>query len=421
MRTFNFFFAGTIAAIVSIVAMAPSNSAYAAHARHPSQTRPARHAPASQPAASVPLSSIHVFGDHPAPFALDAKAAMLIDARTGAVLYSYNEHQKMQPASLAKIMTFYLALEALDQKRITLDTQATISEAAWRLSMDESVSRMFLGVGQKVPVQQLLYGLMVSSGNDAAIALAEYLGGSSDGFTTQMNEKARQLGLDETHFANPDGLPAENEYTTASDMVKLGRALLTRFPNATTYTGAREYTFDKITQRNFNTLLFYDPRVNGIKTGHVAEAGFHLVASANAEGMSLISAVMGSTSMEKRRVETKKLLDWAFRTFATAHPDLSKIVPSAMPVYQGVVDSVKIGPASDSYVTVERGKENAVTASYAPKAKYFVAPVAKGDAVGEITVMQDGKPIATIPAVTDAAVARGGFLKRLRDRIRLML
>src|SRR5258708_31321410 len=155
---------------------------------------------AAEEAPAMALSQIHVYGDRPAPFALDAKAAMMIDANTGAVLYAYNEHEKMQPASLAKIMTFYLTLDALRLHKISPSTDVVISEKAWRLSMDDSVSRMFLGLGQKVPVNDLMYGLMVSSGNDAAVALAEYLGGSTEAFTEMMNAKAKEIGLSETHF-----------------------------------------------------------------------------------------------------------------------------------------------------------------------------------------------------------------------------
>ena len=158
-------------------------------------------------------------------------------------LYAFNEHEKMQPASLAKIMTFYLTLEALHQNRIALDTQVNISEAAWRLSLNDSVSRMFLQVGQKVAVRDLLYGLMVSSGNDAAVALAEYLGGSSEAFAQQMNEKAQQLGLTETHFTNPDGLPTEGEYTTAADMVKLGAICKPASPIRSPTPRPRSYTW----------------------------------------------------------------------------------------------------------------------------------------------------------------------------------
>jgi D-alanyl-D-alanine carboxypeptidase (penicillin-binding protein 5/6) len=378
----------------------------------------------------VPLSQIQAFGGMPAPFALEARSALMIDERTGAQLYAFNEHEKMQPASLAKIMTFYLTLEALHQNRITLDTQVNISEAAWRLSLDDTVSHMFLQVGQKVTVQDLLYGLMVSSGNDAAVALAEYLGGSTEAFTQQMNDKAHQLGLTETHFTNPDGLPGHDEYTTASDIVKLGRALQAHFPNSITYTATKEYTWhtvgpegrpEKITQENFDSLLKYDSRVDGIKTGHVDAAGYHLVASAHLGDMRLLSAVMGTTSEEKRRVETKQLLDWGFRTFNTMHPDWHKTVPSSMPVYEGTADTVALAPAADSYVTCIRGKENQVSASYVGNEKYLVAPVAKGFAVGTMAVMQDGKQIASIPVVAQTAVPEAGIFKRLKDKIRMRL
>ena len=378
----------------------------------------------------VPLAQIQAFGAMPAPFALEAKSALMIDERTGTQLYSFNEHEKMQPASLAKIMTFYLTLEAIHQNRIALDTQVNISEAAWRLSLNDTVSRMFLQVGQKVAVRDLLFGLMVSSGNDAAVALAEYLGGSSEAFTQQMNDKAKQLGLTETHFTNPDGLPTEGEYTTAADMVKLGCDLQNRFPDSITYTSAKEYTWaavgpegkiKNITQRNFDTLLFYDSRADGIKTGHVDEAGYHLVGSGHSGEMRLLSAVMGTTSMEKRRVETKQLFDWGFRTFNTVHPEWRKTVPASLPVYQGTEEKVAIAPASDTYVTCLRGKESQVTASYIGNAKYLIAPVAKGAAVGSMAVMQAGKEIASIPVVAQVAVPSAGFFKRLKDKLRLML
>jgi serine-type D-Ala-D-Ala carboxypeptidase (penicillin-binding protein 5/6) len=379
-------------------------------------------AAAAAPAPSAAdLSQVHVLGNRPAPFLLNARAAMLIDARTGAPLYAWNEHMRTQPASLAKIMTFYLVLDALQAKRLTLDTPVAVSETAWRLSMNDEVSRMFIGVGQKVAVHDLLYGLMVSSGNDAAVALAEDLAGSGDAFTEQMNRKAAEIGLSETHFTNPDGLPAENEYTTAADMVKLGRSLLANHPEAITYTSAKEFTFDRIKQPNFNHLLFHDARVNGIKTGHVNEAGYHLVASASSNGVNLISAVMGTPSEEKRMVETEKLLDWAFRTFITAKPDWHGVVPPSMAVYQGVEDSVAIAPAAEGSVTIGRGEEKRVSLAYLASARRLIAPVAKGAPVGELSLMVDNKPVAQLPVVTQAAVARGGFFKRLRDRIRMAL
>ena len=223
------------AALAIAVASSTPSLARVIH-RHPTESR---RTAAQEEAPAVPLSAIHVLGDRPAPFALDAKAAIMIDGDTGAVLYAFNEHQKMQPASLAKIMTFYLTLDALKAGKIAPATDVTVSEKAWRLSMDDTVSRMFLGVGQKVAVNDLLYGLMVSSGNDAAVALAEYLGGSTDAFTQMMNDKAREIGLTETHFENPDGLPVEGEFTTAADMVALARSLVQHHPESLKYTSDR--------------------------------------------------------------------------------------------------------------------------------------------------------------------------------------
>jgi len=403
-----------LAAAAAIAAMLAFAAPPAAAARR------ARRAQAEAPSA-VPLEQIHVFGDRPAPFGLDAKAAIMIDARSGATLYAYNEHVKIQPASLAKLMTFYLVLKALHQGRLTTDTMVTVSEKAWRLSMNSTVSRMFLQVGQKVSVNDLLYGLMVSSGNDAAVALAEYLGGSTDAFTEQMNQQARELGLDETHFSNPDGLPVPEMYTTAFDMVKLGRAIVRRFPDAITYTSAKDFTFDKIHQPNFNALLFYDARVNGLKTGHVEEAGYHLVASAHANGMELISAVLGTPSATARRVETEKLVDWAFRAFSSVQPDWHKTLPGEVRVYEGSVDTVVVAPAEVPSVTVEHGQEGKVTLSGSFSPKYPVAPIAKGQQLGTLVLMVDGKPQSTIPMLATAPVGRGGLVKRWIDRLRLRL
>ncbi len=410
----NFRFSLAIVAMVMAAAMLALGASPAAAA-----ARRARHAAAAEP--SVPLDQIHVLGDRPAPFGLNAKAAMMIDARSGATLYAYNEHVKIQPASLAKLMTFYLTLKALHQGRITTDTMVTVSEQAWRLSMNSTVSRMFLQVGQHVSVHDLLFGLMVSSGNDAAVALAEYLGGSSQAFADQMNQQAKELGLDETHFENPDGLPVPEMYTTAFDMVKLGRAITQRFPDAITYTSAKDFTFDKIHQPNFNSLLFYDARVNGLKTGHVEEAGYHLVASAHSGGMDLISAVLGTPSSAARRVETEKLIDWAFRTFASVQPDWHKTLPDKMRVYGGAADTVAVAPAEVPFVTVEHGQEGKVTLAGSLSEKYLVAPVSKGQQVGTLTLMVDGKPQSTIPMLTKTAVGSGGLLKRMVDRLRMRL
>ncbi len=362
---------------------------------------------------------ITVFGGMAAPFFLDAKSALLVDAKTGTQLYAFNEHVPMQPASLSKLMTFYLTLEALQTGRIKLDTPVLISEEAWRLSMDASVSRMFLRVGESVSIQELLYGLMVSSGNDAAVALSEHLSGSQDAFTQKMNEKAKELGLVETHFGNPDGLPVSGQYTTASDMAILARSILDRFPEALAYTGTREYTFQKIKQPNFNSLLFHDKRVDGLKTGHVSEAGYHLVATAQEGEMRLVSAVLGAPNAEKRRIESGKLLAWGFRTFGTVSVDWPKDIPETLPVYGGDAGQVPIALMAPLRVTILKGQEKKIEVTATFPSDYLVAPVAKDAAVGELTVTSEGNVLASVPITAQGAVGPGGFFKRLIDRIRL--
>jgi serine-type D-Ala-D-Ala carboxypeptidase (penicillin-binding protein 5/6) len=381
----------------------------------------ARHfAKALPPPPAEPLGAIRVLGSGPAPFALDARAAMLTEFHSGEVLYAYNEHMRMQPASLAKIMTFYIMLEALKNGKLTPDTGVTISEKAWRLSVDQTVSKMFLEVGQQVPVKQLLYGLMVSSGNDAAMALAEYLGGSEEAFVTMMNDQCQRLGLHETRFASPDGLPEPDQYTTAADMVKLASLLLKRFPNALDITSVKEFTFDKITQRNWNTLLFYDPRVDGLKTGHVDEAGFHLVATGHQDNMRLISALMGAPNAEKRRTETEKLLAWAFRSFVNVSPDWRHLIPVSLPVYEGDAPEVALAPPGSMEITLPKGEEKKIKLSGGLDVSYLVAPVAIGTRVGSLTVREDDRTLLSVPVQTQKEIGRGGIFRVLTDKIALL-
>ncbi len=368
----------------------------------------------------ISLSQVRVLEGRPAPFVLDARSAVLVPYNSSVYLYAYNEHLRMQPASLAKLMTFYIALKSLREGRITLDTPVTISETAWRLSINRSVSKMFLEVGQRVPLRDLLYGLMVSSGNDAAWAIAEYIGGSAQAFVAMMNEESRKLGLDETHFENPDGLPAPNQYTTAADMAKLGSIIVRQFPEALTYTSTKEFTFHAITQRNWNTLLFYDSRVDGLKTGHVEEAGYHLVASAHEGDLYLIAVVMGAPNAEKRRLETEKLLDWGFRTFAAVNPDWTRVVDDKVTVYEGKYSSVPIVPALKPFAVVYREEVKTVKLLGQLDVPYLIAPVEKGVKVGTLTFMRGDQVLNEIPLVTQRAVPQAGFLGRMLDRIKLV-
>jgi D-alanyl-D-alanine carboxypeptidase (penicillin-binding protein 5/6) len=260
---------------------------------------------------------------------------------------------------------------------------------------------------------------MVSSGNDAAMALAEYLGGSEEGFVMMMNDYCHRLGLDESHFASPDGLPEPGQYTTAADMVKLAGLLFKDFPDALNYTAVKEFTFHQITQRNWNTLLFYDARVDGIKTGHVDEAGFHLVATARADNMRLISALMGAPNAEKRRTETEKLLAWAFRSFVNVTPEWRPLVPASLPVYEGADSTVRLAPPGPLTITLPRGEEKKVKLSGGLDVSYLVAPVPIGTRVGSLTVREDDRTLQSVPIQTQKGIARGGIFRVLSGKIAL--
>jgi serine-type D-Ala-D-Ala carboxypeptidase (penicillin-binding protein 5/6) len=261
---------------------------------------------------------------------------------------------------------------------------------------------------------------MVSSGNDAAMALAEYLGGSEESFVALMNQHCQGMSLNETRFASPDGMPAPDQYTSPADMVKLAGLVLRRFPNSLEYTSVKEYTFDKITQRNWNTLLFYDARVDGIKTGHVDEAGFHLVATAHQDNVRLISAVMGAPNAEKRRTETEKLLAWAFRSFVNVSPDWHALAPASLPVYEGDAPEVAIAPLDSMYVTLPKGDEKKIKLSGGLDVFYLVAPVAAGMKVGRLTMREDDRTLLSVPIQTRKDVARAAIFRVLIDKVALL-
>ena len=262
-----------------------------------------------------------VYGNVPVPFKFSATEGYLIDLHTGTVLYDYDADTRVQPGSLAKLMTFYLALNALSQKQVALDTKVTIGPDAAALAQEPALSRMFVKLGQQVAFQDLLYGMMVHSGCDAAQAVADHLGGDSPRFVALMNSQAEQLGMLNTHFAQPNGLPEPGEYTTARDMTILARAVVTQHPEGLTYTSRRNFKFNNIAQRSTNTLLFLDSRVKGLKTGHVQEAGFHLVAYAQSGDVEFISAVLGAPTDERRTMDSELLLNWAFANFPNVHSD----------------------------------------------------------------------------------------------------
>lgn len=337
------------------------------------------------------------------PFTLDATEAYMMEGHTGTVLYTYNADQRLQPGSVTKLMTFYLTLNALSAKRLSLETLVPVGDDAAALANDPTLSRMHLKRGQRVTVKDLLFGMMVHSGCDAAQALADYEGGTSDAFVASMNREAQRIGMLNTHFANPMGLPVPGEYTTAKDMATLGRVIVQAHPEALEYTSKRRFKFNGFNQASTNGLLFLDPRVKGLKTGHVQEAGFHLIGLTETGDLQLISAVMGVPSAKGRVVDSYELIVWASNTYAAVRPDWHRAVPNAIRVRGADVEGVAIAPVTSPLFVVPKNHQPAF-ALHANVSPMLTAPVRKGQVVGELTVSLGGKtesiPIETLQAAT---------------------
>ncbi|QKX17528.1 D-alanyl-D-alanine carboxypeptidase family protein [Microbulbifer sp. YPW1] len=349
----------------------------------------------------------------PAPPQLAASAYLLIDAHTGQVLVEHDADKQIPPASLTKMMTSYIVSEELDKGAIKEQDMVNISEKAWR----KGGSKMFVKVGDKVPVIDLLRGVIVQSGNDASIALAEYVSGSEEVFAEVMNQQAQLLGMQDTHFVNATGWPAEGHVTTARDLGKLARALIQDHPDHYALYSEKYFRFNGINQPNRNRLLWRDPAVDGIKTGHTEEAGYCLVASAVKRGMRLISVVVGTDSDEKRAAETQKLLAYGFRYYQTHKVYGSNDVLQTERVWAGKTDTVGIAVKNDVFVTIPRGGEESIKADLIIDGE-LKAPLAKGQQVGKVVVTLDGETVADVPAVVAEDVEEAGFFKRIWDAVK---
>ncbi|WP_043318676.1 D-alanyl-D-alanine carboxypeptidase family protein [Microbulbifer sp. HZ11] len=349
----------------------------------------------------------------PAPPQLAATAYILVDAHTGQVLVEHDADKQIPPASLTKMMTSYIVSEELEKGTIKEQDSVNISEKAWR----KGGSKMFVKVGDKVPVIDLLRGVIVQSGNDASIALAEYVSGSEEVFAEVMNQQAQLLGMDDTHFVNATGWPAEGHLTTARDLSKLARALIQDHPSHYALYSEKYFRFNGINQPNRNRLLWRDPAVDGIKTGHTEEAGYCLVASAVKRGMRLISVVVGTDSDEKRAAETQKLLAYGFRYFQTHKVYGSNDVLQTERVWGGKADTVGVAVSRDVFVTIPRGGEESIKADLIIDGE-LKAPLAKGQQVGKVVVNLDGETVADVAAVVAEDVEEAGFFKRLWDSIK---
>lgn len=344
----------------------------------------------------------------PAAPQVAATAYLVMDADTGKVILESQADERFAPASLTKMMTSYIVEYELNKGNVGLDDLVLVSENAWRTQG----SRMFIREGTQVKLGDLLKGIIIQSGNDASVAVAEHIAGSESAFAGLMNQHARELGMTNTNFANATGLPAENHYSSAKDLAILAKAIIQKFPEHYGIYAEKYFTYNKIRQPNRNKLLWRDNTVDGIKTGHTEEAGYCLVASAKRDDMRLISVVMGTSSEEARAQESQKLLAYAFRHFRTHKLYGANESLSDVKVWGGQQDQVKLGLQEALAVTVPRGQAEQLQAIMDVD-KVIKAPVVAGQEYGVVRVSLGDEEIATVPLVAMQDVEQGGLLKRI--------
>jgi serine-type D-Ala-D-Ala carboxypeptidase (penicillin-binding protein 5/6) len=353
----------------------------------------------------------------PPPPQVKARSYIVIDHESGRVLAALEPDSRQEPASLTKLMTAYGVFKALKEGRLKLDDMVTISEHAWRPATKESL--MFVELGKQVSVENLIQGMIVPSGNDATVALAEKVGGTEQTFVQMMNTYAKQLGMTGTRFTNAAGLPDPEHYTTARDTAVLASALIHEFPEYYKWYSQKEFTWNGITQQNRNGLLWRDPTVDGLKTGHTESAGYCLVTSARRDGMRLVSVVLGTDSMRAREDASSALLQYGFNFFETKRIYAAGEPLTSMRVWKGKQDEVGLALQRDLYVTGQRGQASNVKAEF-ELPETLVAPLAAGTPVGKTRVVVDGTTIATYDLYPASDVPEAGFLGRAWDSLRLL-
>jgi D-alanyl-D-alanine carboxypeptidase (penicillin-binding protein 5/6) len=352
----------------------------------------------------------------PKPPDVSARAYILVDHFSGHILAADHADDRMEPASLTKLMTSYVIFKALKEGRLKLTDQITISEHAWKAEG----SRSFVQVGTQIPAEILIKGMIVQSGNDATIALAERVGGTEPAFAELMNEYAKRLGMKASHFINSDGLPAEGHYTTARDMATLANALVREFPEYYPWYSLHEFVWNNIKQQNRNGLLERDPTVDGMKTGHTDSAGYCLVTSAKRDGMRLVSVVLGSPSIKGREDASAALLNYGYTFYETAKVKSAREVVLKPHVYRAATEFASVGTPYEIYVTVPRGQVAALKTTTHLTKEPLVAPLAANKPIGELTISDaNGAVVATSPLVPFAAVPEGGLWTRMTDDISL--
>lgn len=352
----------------------------------------------------------------PAPPSIDARGYLLMDAHSGRILAQKDADKRMEPASLTKIMTAHVVFEELAHGNLKMNDMVTVSEKAWK----EPGSRMFIEVNTKVSVEDLLRGLIVQSGNDAAVALAEFIAGSEDAFANLMNEHAARLGMHDTHFTNATGLPHADHYTTPHDIAKLTIATIRDYPEYYKLYAEKEFTYNKIKQHNRNTLLWRDDSVDGVKTGHTESAGYCLVASAKRDDMRLVSVVMGTDSMKARIKASQALLNFGFRFYETHRVYQASQSLAQARVWKGAEETVPVGLQKDLYVTIPRRQYDKLVARSELK-PMIKAPVHKGQVLGEAILELDGEKVAQAPLVALQDDAEGGLWRQAVDTVKLWM
>ena len=348
----------------------------------------------------------------PEPPQIDARSFILIDHGSGRILAELDSDSRQEPASLTKLMAAYAVFAALDEGRIKLDDMVTVSEKAWK----QQGSRMFIEVNKQVSVENLILGMIVQSGNDATVALAEHVAGSEEAFVQMMNSYAEKLGMKGTHFVNSPGMPDAEHYMTARDAATLANAMIREFPEYYRWYAQKEFTWNGITQQNRNGLLWRDATVDGIKTGHTESAGYCLVTSAEREGMRLVSVVMGTDSMKARENASAALLNYGFNFYETRELYAANEPLTTARVWKGEQKEVGLVLKDALRVTFPRGKAGSVTADF-ELPEYLVAPLSVDSTLGTARIVVDGVTVATHELYPAQDVPAGGFFRRLIDSI----
>ena len=353
----------------------------------------------------------------PSPPQVAAKAYLLIDASSGAILAEQNADMPLPPASLTKMMTSYILARELSEGNVQESDMVTISENAWSQNpLFAGSSLMWIEPGKDVSIADLQRGIVISSGNDATVAVAEHLAGSEAVFVEMMNTQAEKLGMVDSYYVNTHGLPHPDHVTTARDLALLAKAMINDHPEQYAIYKESEFTYNNIRQYNRNTLMSEDPTVDGLKTGHTEEAGYCLVASAERRGMRLISVVMGTTSTRTRKNETRSLLNYGFRFYETSEMFAPMTELEKPRVWKGQVDYVSAGIVDATVLTLPRGKKKHLVTSVEID-KEILAPLLVGDALGTVTLSLDGETVFRAPVVALEAVESGGFFARLWDML----